>query len=603
MFFRYLFILVVTLFLSNSSYAANIILDNQSRIQYDQFNGKRIACLKANPSVSGTVRKSRKKFIFKPTVDNFSALLRKLKKRPTKKNLKKIEEINQFITSRNDFCNSLVNPKTPDVPPPPPPPSEDVITDVEFNLAPYSNNLTETDAKHLFRRAAFGGTRQQISVATINGLNSTIEQLIEEVATPDLQAIAENLKDGDPDPTDDENYISAQGVRYIQLLYAIKSPNQLKEKMAYFLQDLFAASYRTLNGDDGHFVLDYLDITRRNALSNFKTFAKQITVNGMMLSWLDGKTNKVGNVNENYAREFWELFTIGHDTYTEKDVNEAARALTGWRTVWSNEKWGREVVFSPKRADTGQKVIFENTAYQRVGNFDTNQLIDITLDSHPKASEHLARALFKFFVRVEPTNEILIELSNDIRSSGYELAPIVRKILKSNALFSRQARRVSIKTPLEYVIGLIRLTEVPFNFNEVDWMLTEMGQQILNPPSVKGWDDDTYWINDQWVSRRMNAAPDLLNSARYRSEGFTLANLIPSNNASSLSLLNYFISIFDLKLSPEEYQRFYTYITNYQDWNGDNESWNFESGTPEEKEQKLRGLIFLITNHDSYFMN
>jgi len=601
---HFLIIFIILFACSNSVHAATLVFKDESRIQYTQVSGKKVACLKANPSISGSVRKQRKKFLFKPTQDIYSSLLRSLARRSSEKNKRRIQQINEFISSRNNLCNSIINPATPEPPAPPPvPPNEEIPPDVSFDLLPYRDNISEEDAKHFFRRAAFGGTQHQISAASVNGLNSTIQQLLNEIPTPELDAVSENLKDGDPDSTDDENYISADGVRYIQLLYAIKSPNQLKEKLAYFLQDLFAASYRPLNGGDGRFVVDYLNITRRNALGNFKTFAKQITVNGMMLSWLDGKTNRAGNVNENYAREFWELFTIGHDTYTEKDVNEAARAFTGWRVVWSNEIWGREVVFSPSRADTGQKVIFENTPYQQVGNFDYNQLIDITLDRHPKASEHLANALFKFFVRVDPTPEILSELSADLKNSGYQLAPVVSKIIRSNAFFSRQARRVSIKTPLEFVVGLLRTTDMPFDFRELDWMLTEMGQQVLNPPSVKGWDDDFYWINDQWVARRMNASSDFLNSARYRSESFTITPLVKSENPTSLALLNSWISLFDIKLSSEEYQKLYTYISTYQEWDGSSESWNYASAPIDQKEQKLRGLIFLLTNHDSYFMN
>ncbi|MFN8390672.1 MAG: DUF1800 domain-containing protein [Bdellovibrionota bacterium] len=562
--------------------------------------GKTIACLRDGTSHPGDLKAKKRGVVFVEIVGRLQRDLAKAQKKQTPKSQAKAAALAAYLTELFALCAQ--DPGAPggggngggggtgdggsgggDV------------------LQPAADTLSVEDAQHLYRRAGFGGTAEEISTAVSAGLRATVEKLLTVVPTPAIDQQAQGVFDGDPDPESPPDYFTDEGVRYAFLLHMLKSPNQLREKMAYFWHDLFAASYRVLGGQDGHFVYDYYRILRENALGNVRTLAHQMTTNGLMLTWLDGAKNRVGQVNENYAREFWERFSLGRDQYTEHDIAEAARAYTGWTIRYDDQTERDQVVFIPSNVDTSVKTIFENTPWQQSGAFTAYDIVDRTLDAHPTAPRYFALQLYRFLVHEEPSGAIVAALAGDLKRSNYEITPLVRRILLSREFFASSARKSGVKTPIEYALGLLRnLGLSTFDIRYVDQSIRNMGQTLLAPPSVKGWDDDDYWLNDQWMAARASFVHEVLNEASPIIDNFSLAYLLPSPTATGTQFLAAVSARLGIHLSAARSANIDRYLNYVRQWDDTDEPWLFDPRHTENFEIKARGLLFILAQDDDY---
>ena len=471
-------------------------------------------------------------------------------------------------------------------------------------LSEFQDNLSREDAQHLYRRVGFGGTEQEISLAVQNGLRATVERLLNPTETPELDREVVGLFDGDPEPQSPSDEISEYGLRLVFLTYMLKSPNQLKEKMAFFWHDHLAASARVVSGHSHHLVQDYLDIIRENSLGNIRTILQKITTNGMMLRWLDGDKNKVGSVNENYAREFWELFSLGRDFYTEKDISEAAKAFTGWTLKWDESTKRYEVAFVPTLLDKSSKTIFEDSPFTQVGDFKGEDIINLTLDKHPQSAKHFANSIYKFLVKTQPSITTTELMAKILKDNNFSITPLLRKILLSKEFFSISNRFNSVKTPLEFTLGLLRATQLPlYDIRYLERNIRDSGLTLLNPPSVKGWDDNEYWINDQWMINRANFVHDILNEASPMDSEFSLRYLLTAENSSSEQFLTDVTSRFGIKLTTPKSSNNDRYLNYIRKWNDILEPWLFDPRHQENFESKARGLLFILAQDENYQMN
>jgi uncharacterized protein (DUF1800 family) len=193
--------------------------------------------------------------------------------------------------------------------------------------------------------------------------------------------------------------------------------------------------------------------------------------------------------NENFARELMELFTLGGG-YTERDIREAARALTGFRTTWG--KTGlQKISFDPKAHDAGVKRIFG-----RHGRFGADDVLDLVV-AHPRHAPFLVRKLWDFFV-TEPLDAATSRaLVRDYRHSHGRIAVVVERILRHGALYARLDAPDMVKCPLVYVAGTLRTAGIGVTIDDYGWLLQEMGQMPFDPPSVAGWDWGPAWLTSQ----------------------------------------------------------------------------------------------------------
>ena len=181
----------------------------------------------------------------------------------------------------------------------------------------------------------------------------------------------------------------------------------IREQMTLFWHDHFATSAQAVFYPPAMYHQN--KILRENSLGNFKDLVTLITFDPAMMVWLDNNQNSVGNINENFARELLELFTLGEGNYTQEDITEAARALTGYVTD------GLNVYFQPEQHDYGMKTFLGQTGY-----WNAQDIIDIIFEQ-PQTSYFIAEKLYKWFVYENPNEDIVQELANTMFENNYEI--------------------------------------------------------------------------------------------------------------------------------------------------------------------------------------
>ncbi|HEV3448943.1 MAG TPA: DUF1800 domain-containing protein, partial [Gemmataceae bacterium] len=358
-------------------------------------------------------------------------------------------------------------------------------------------------AAHLYRRAAFGPSRDDLLEAERLGPQATLDLLFE--GRPQAGELAESLTNvGRIAAATDE---SGEQLRGWWLYCMLQGGHPLREKMILFWHNHFATSIAKVQNAPAMFQQNCL--LRRHALARFGPLLHAISRDGAMLLWLDSNSNVKGRPNENYARELMELFSLGVGHYTEKDIREAARAFTGWRTD------GVTFTFDTRFHDGGPKTFLGQT-----GPWDGGDVVRIIL-KQPAVARFLVRKLYHFFVseKTVPPDSLLEPLCESFRKSDYDIAGLVRTILGSRHFFSSHAFRQRIKGPVEYVLGAVQAVYRRYGEQEAEYRplpqgmlvarLAAMGQPLFTPPNVKGWPGGASWLNTSTMLERDNFAAAL----------------------------------------------------------------------------------------------
>ena len=278
----------------------------------------------------------------------------------------------------------------------------------------------------------------------------------------------------------------------------LRTERPLVERMALFWHGHFATHESKVR--DHRAMHQQLELFQRLGLGNFRTLLRAVARDPAMLAFLDAGVNVKGAPNENFAREIFEMFTLGVGHYDEADIREAARAFTGW------SREGTRFVFHAERHDDGLKTVFGHT-----GRLDGDQVIDLILQQ-PAAAEFIAGRIYRHFVRAEPDRALVRQLGQALRRHDWEIAPLLRTILLSRDFHSAASVGTRIKGPVELVVSTYRklgLRELPGqpDFNEVTRAL---GQHLLQPPTVAGWAEGRAWVTPGLLIERGNFVRDVL---------------------------------------------------------------------------------------------
>ncbi len=283
----------------------------------------------------------------------------------------------------------------------------------------------------------------------------------------------------------------------------------LREKMALFWHNHFVTESRSYRL--APYAYQYLTVLRTHALGNFRTFVREVGLTPAMLIYLNGTQNRAGNPNENYARELLELFTMGLGHYTQQDIQEIARALTGWvvdnRTLSSR--------FIPARFDDGSKTIFGQT-----GSFGYDDVVDLIFQERgQETATFICRKLYRFFVYNEPDENIVAELTQTFQANDFEIAPVVEQLLSSAHFFDDAFIGAQIKAPVDVVVGLLNrlghTPEDPRGYTFLARACTLLNQALFNPPNVAGWPGHHDWITTTTLPLRWLASDIILSGRRY----------------------------------------------------------------------------------------
>jgi uncharacterized protein (DUF1800 family) len=275
----------------------------------------------------------------------------------------------------------------------------------------------------------------------------------------------------------------------------VRTTTPLVERMALVWHDWFATSNDGVNSQ--RLMLRQNRLFRTRGLGSFRRLLLEVTRDPAMLLWLSGSDNSRYSPNENYGRELMELFTLGHGSgYSEQDVRQQARALTGFRNDWSESSGPVRFRYEPGYHDTGTKRIFG-----KHGHFDWRDSCRLCL-THPAHPTFFVTKLWSYFVPTPPSRPTRHALEHLYVSSRYSVGPVVEAILKHPALYL--GPRMT-KPPAVLTAGLLRAIGRGIDTTAWVWLGALAGQQLFYPPNVAGWDDDRWLDTATFRARWMTA--------------------------------------------------------------------------------------------------
>lgn len=397
-------------------------------------------------------------------------------------------------------------------------------------------------ARHLLWRAGFGGTPLQIQTLASWGPEKAVDHLLD---YQDIPFESDANPEFDPDiirpPTEEERQLYQKArrardedllaklqnerqrrersdrrqIRQIQRWWftrMVETPRPLEEKMTLFWHGHFATSYRTI--EDSYHMYMQNRLFRSHAVGSYAELLYDIIRDPAMIAYLDNNDSRVGQPNENLAREIMELFSLGVGNYTEQDIKEGARALTGY--TFRDDTF----TFVKRNHDAGDKHILD-----RSGTLDGDAFVSAILDSRACAP-FMCRKLYDYFVTHLPESErdtdpatqrVLRDMAASMLAARYQLKPVLRRLFLSRHFYHPSIVNNQIKSPVQLVVGAVRSLNTPVR--SIDTLVDAMdlmGQHILYPPSVKGWAGGRTWINTSTLFVRQNILAYLLTGKRTR---------------------------------------------------------------------------------------
>lgn len=268
------------------------------------------------------------------------------------------------------------------------------------------------------------------------------------------------------------------------------------------------------------YMYHYYNTLQKYAMGDFRVLVKKIGLTFAMLRYLNGFSNRKDRPNENYARELFELFTLGENRgYTQKDITETARALTGYNKGKSNDP----LHFDPKMFDDSEKIIFG-----RKGNWNYDQVIDILFEERGKyVAEFIVGKIYKHFVNPKINVPIVRELARDF-AKDFKIAPILRKLFKSEHFFDESNIGVMIKSPYDLSMNLIKTLNIRLTDQRMGalyWIARRQGQAFFNPVDVAGWQGDWDWISTSTLNARWQQTVTILWFATGANEAYRIGNM------------------------------------------------------------------------------
>ena len=455
------------------------------------------------------------------------------------------------------------------------------------------------DTTHLLRRAGFGADPSAVRAAAQAGLSATTDALLHPERTPEsldddglLTRLAALL------PLPKNGGIPTQAVKMWWVYRMVASPRPLVEKMTLFWHGHFTSKDGGMAGEQ---LYKQNQLFRRNALGSFRTLTLAVARDPEMLRYLNGNQNYKLHPNENFARELMELFTCGIGHYSEDDVKAAARAFSGWNLR------GGEFAFNINQHDNDPKTFLGKT-----GNWNGDDIVDI-LVAQPATAARLCTQLWAFFAYPDPEPAVLSALTKTYFSSGYDVRAVLDRIFRSQAFYSDRARFAVIKSPAQYVVGTVNMLGMskavelslpditPANdlaatraaqaapagtgqpppalaapaptaqlaagrkialLAGLPGAMRSMGQDLFSPPTVKGWDGGTAWINTSTLMSRIAFANAISNSrVLLGGQAPRLTDYVQQNNLSPEGWVDFLAeTLGPLPLTPATRQTLVDYV-------------------------------------------
>lgn len=409
---------------------------------------------------------------------------------------------------------------------------------VQSGLEPYTRPLTRPQVLHLTRRAGFSATNAQITQLVGKTAQEAVSTLFGTTDAPLPAAPGAWVNDltENPDRADNDTrnqIIGRWGGQFgglqswwVNLMLSEGFP--MREKMVLFWSGHFTSEFAF---DDVYNPPQLLyrqnQLLRQDAFGDVRKLAEDITLDGAMLNYLGGTLNSKGAPNENYARELFELFTTGLGQYTEGDIKEAARLLTGWRCSRFNDEprpnGAYNSYFVPTAHDTGAKQVLGVSVAAREADANTEflvrqgevrRLVDIIFQERADAAARfLSAKIYRFFVYANPTtnsaaNAVITQMAGVLRTNTFRIRPLLQTLFSSAHFFDEANIGVQVKTPAEFVVGLAR--QLGVSAGAAVGVMNSLEQTLLDPPNVAGWDGYRTWLSTKTFPLRVQYAQQLV---------------------------------------------------------------------------------------------
>jgi len=414
---------------------------------------------------------------------------------------------------------------------------------------------------HLLRRFGLGASSAELDYYSQGGLKSAIDKLI----------AFDQVDEGWNVPLDklmgNGNQLKVKFLPTWWLSRMIVTRRPLQEKLTLFWHDHFATSGAKV--DSGPSMLGQNEAIRANCIGYFQELLGAVSKDPAMLYWLDNQFNVKGKPNENFAREVMELFTLSIGHYTEKDIQEAARAFTGWSYGVGNRKFladrpvrNAKFVNRVDQHDDGVKTILGNT-----GKFDGDDVLGI-LTGNPQTALYITHKMWEWFAYPQPEKELVERHAQQFRASGLNIKTLVRSIMEAPEFYSARAVRAIVKNPVDFCIPTLRQLGVGITFKEgveIDEKEAQramlparvatntaraMGMELFFPPDVDGWAAGHAWISSATMVERIKWADRLFSDKVVRGQvslRYPPANLF-SEGASPSEIVKRLVEVFDAPL-------------------------------------------------------
>jgi len=404
------------------------------------------------------------------------------------------------------------------------------LTLSRLGLDPVNGVLGRAAAKHLLERCLFGAKKSDIDYFAGLTVDQAMDGLLAVLPAPSPPV---NINPDDTDVPLGQTWVNAADVQAYRNLrkkslrswwvgLIIDQGPSLVEKMVLFWHNHFVTEVPAVSRP--RYLYDYNALLRKHALGNFKDLAGEMTINTAMLKYLNGDENVEGSPNENYGRELFELFTIGkgpligegnYTNYTEQDIQEAARVLTGWKiNGTTQESW-----FNASKHDTGTKTfseVYDSLVITNGGDQEYLELVSMIFGKKETA-RHLVRKLYRWFVYYiidDSIESLVIEpLATTLYDNGFELIPVLRQLLSSEHFFDETYRGCYIRNPYEHMAGTLRKLEAVFPTDELlqyefwnSYYYQARNQEMIlgEPPDVAGWPE--WYLSPQYNQLWINSA-------------------------------------------------------------------------------------------------
>ena len=482
----------------------------------------------------------------------------------------------------------------------------------EKSLAP-KQGITDADIRHFLDRTHFGFSQSHYDQINASGLPTYIDTMTTFADTTLLETDAKNTYLVDMnDPTGE--FPSETDLARWWLYMIMLNDNPFQENLAFKLHDHFATGTTVLSGSNTHYYINHVNLWRKQGAGNLRQLLIDMTRDSAMLVWLDGISNQDSAPNENFGREFLELFCLGVDIeYTQADIVEAARAFTGYRQRFDQDTGLSFIQFDAGRHDhTAKTVLGQTIPAQTPGDGETDdyeRMVDIVLTTDEagtgvnRVAQWIIRALIEYFLYEDPPQNVIDELANDLRAGGWELKPVLMKMLGSEAFFSAKAKSGFVKGPVEHITGFMRATNLIGSPNTIDTSLRLMGHRPTQPPTVDGWPGGTQWLSAQGMVDRANLLNYLTEQAEgiQSGQGITALQLLPAPDAASAATVDSLATRLNVQLSATERTECITYLDTERDSSGVVTPDPFDPvGDTSEAESRVRGLLWVLAQHPTY---